>query len=110
MEIKTTKAPRETAVPEAEQAPEKNRYLRRKPAQQIRKSYPASRGWIRSLRFLGKTAILLAAVALLVSVVIYAFTSEQFRLRAVSVHGSTQVEPGRIEGVIRAEFQPRYCR
>jgi cell division septal protein FtsQ len=110
MEIKTSRKPKETEGAEPLPAPEKSMYLRRKPTQQVRKSYSGSRVFIRTMKWIGKLSLACLAVSFFVSVLVYAFTSDEFTVQKVSVIGCNQIDPAGLERLVSDEFPSHILR
>jgi cell division protein FtsQ len=62
------------------------------------------RRFVSALRTLGRIGAFLAMIALLLSVFVYAYTSERFNLRKVTFYGCSEVNPKRLEKIIRQDF------
>ncbi|MBP1691633.1 MAG: Cell division protein FtsQ [Bacteroidetes bacterium] len=104
MEIRTTKSYRDTEDPESDAAPEGSMYLRRKNVQKVRKSQSAGRGLLRAAKLAGKSFVGAMVLAFLVSVVIYAFTSDRFLLQTVTFKDCRNSDSRQLERIIRKEF------
>ena len=107
MEIRTTKNPKEQEEPEGAPAPEKSMYLRKKVTPHIRKSYHFSRVMMRVLKLAAQTGLALASAALLVWMAIYAYSSEQFKLRTIAFSGCRHLDCAALEASLRREL-PSY--
>ena len=79
-------------------------YLRRKNVQQVRKSQSAGRTLLRAGKLAGKLCVGAMVLAFLVSVFIYAFTSDKFSLRTVTFKDCRNVNTRQLEDIIRKEF------
>jgi cell division protein FtsQ len=100
MEIRTTKRPGDTEA--AEPAPDTSRYLRRKPAQKVRRGSVALRRLAALVPPIGKFAFLAALGAFLFSIFNYAYTSNRFSVRAVKLVGCKQLDSEALAQRIRA--------
>ncbi len=110
MDIKTKRLDRETDGPAEIAPPEKSMYLRRKTTQQVRKSNSSVRFLVTGLQLLCKLAVLVLVVTFLVSIVVYAYTSDKFVLKNVKFVGCTHGDPGALESAIRKEFPAHILR
>jgi cell division protein FtsQ len=99
MEIRITKAPAESEAADPQAAPDTSRYLRRKPTQKVRKG---ARRVAALVRGLGKLVFLLGLGAFLLEIFNYAYTSEKFRVRAVTFVGCKRLDTAELEWRIRA--------
>jgi len=104
MEIRTSKSSKEIENPESGAASERSMYLRRKNVQQVRKSQSAGRTLLRAGKLAGKLCVGAMVLAFLVSVFIYAFTSDKFSLRTVTFKDCRNVNTRQLEDIIRKEF------
>ena len=62
------------------------------------------------LKTLGKIGAFLLVVVLIVSVFAYVYTSEKFNLRNVTVYGCKEVDPEKLEAIIRQDFPANILR
>jgi len=63
-----------------------------------------------ALRALGKAGAFLLMVASLLSVFVYAYTSDKFTLRKVTFYGCKELNPKQLEKIIRKDFPPNILR
>jgi cell division protein FtsQ len=63
-----------------------------------------------ALRTMGKIGAFLLMIALLLSIFVYAYTSEKFNLRKVTFYGCSEMNPGRLEKIIRKDFPANVLR
>jgi cell division septal protein FtsQ len=110
MEIKTRKSPKEQEESDAPPAPDKSMYLRKKVTPQIRKSYLVSRLLIKGLKVLAQAAVCLAAIALLIWVGFYAYSSDRFTLQTISFYGCKHLDCRGLEAAIRRDFPKHILR
>jgi cell division protein FtsQ len=110
MEIKTTQRPRETANPRIVPSPESARRQHKKATNKLGKGQIAGRRLVAALKMLGKLGAFLLLVAFLLSVFVYAYTSDKFNLRTVTVHGCKAANPKSLESVVRRSFPSNILR
>jgi len=110
MEIKTNGITRETDFGEPPPSSDRGRYLRRTAHQKLRRSYSGSRLLVAALKVAGRIGVLVLTAGFLVSVFLFAYTSDRFALRTVTFYGCNQLDPARLEQVIRQEFPPNILR
>jgi cell division septal protein FtsQ len=98
MEIHTNRArtEREQAAP----APDQSRYLRRKATQRLRKSHVAGRRLLGVLRVGARLGGFFLAVACPVFLLLYAYNSDQFALRSISIQGCRHLDTRQLEQTI----------
>jgi cell division protein FtsQ len=65
---------------------------------------------VSALRMLGKAGAFLMMIAFLLSIFVYAHTSEKFNLRKVTFYGCSEVNPKRLEKIIRQDFPANILR
>lgn len=106
MEIKTTTNQVDAEIADSPPAPDKSRYLRRKPPQPILKSHNALPRLRSALSILGKCGVSVLLAAFLFSIFNYANTSEKFNLRTFTFHGCRQVDSRVLEEMIRQSYPP----
>lgn len=109
MEIKTTRS-RETANARVVPPPDKGHPARRKASRKLGKNQVAGRRFISVLRVLGKVGAFLVILAFMLSVFMYAYTSEKFNLRNVTFYGCKELNPKELEGIIRQDFPANILR
>jgi cell division protein FtsQ len=110
MEIKTTQRPRETANPRIVPSTESSRHSHRKATNKLGKGHIAGRRFVAALKMLGKLGAFLLLVAFLLSIFLYAYTSDRFNLRTVTVHGCKAVNPKSLESVVRRNVPSNILR
>jgi cell division protein FtsQ len=104
MEIKTTGRPREKSNPRIVTPSESPRHHHKKSANKLGKSHVAGRRALAALKILGRFGAFLLLIAFPVSIFVYAYTSDQFNLRTVTVNGCKATNAQGLESVIR-----RHC-
>lgn len=107
MEFHTNK-PKTERDPEVAQAPppDQSRYLRRKATQKLRKSHFASRGLVNVLRVFARLGVFLFALAFLLSIFVFAWYSDKFTLRNITIQGCRQLDAKKLEAIVRESFPP----
>ncbi|HYK91000.1 MAG TPA: FtsQ-type POTRA domain-containing protein [Acidobacteriota bacterium] len=109
MEIHTNRARNERSL-EPVQAPDQSRYLRRNTVQKLRKSRFASRRLITVLRLMFRLAACIVALALGISLLMYAYNSSRFALSTVTVFGCSHLDAKKLDAVIRADCPANLLR
>jgi cell division septal protein FtsQ len=110
MEIRTSRKQKETENAEPQPAPEKGMYLRRKPTQQVRKSNSGNRIFSKSIRWIGRISLAGLAAAFVIAVFVFTFTSDQFKLRKITIMGCNHLDATSIEKTVRDEFPSHILR
>jgi cell division protein FtsQ len=110
MEIRTTNRPRDAANPRIIPPPESARHHHRKATNKLGKGQIAGRRLAAALKTICRLGAFLLLVAFLLSVFIYAFTSDKFNLRTVTVRGSNAANPKHLESVVRRNFPANILR
>jgi cell division protein FtsQ len=103
MEIRINK-PRDVQSAGSTPPPERARGTRKKAVQKISKGMSVGRRLTWFFKIMAKAAIALLIVLFLLSIFIYAFTSDKFNLHAVAFHGCKQSKPKQLEEMIRRDF------
>ena len=104
MEIRTRRDERTAQEAAPAPPPDRSRYLRRKPAQKVRRSHLTARVLLRGLRLVARAAVAGAVIAGTVAVLVYAFSSERFALKEVNIIGCQRSDAAILESVVRSEF------
>ncbi len=110
MEIRTRRNERIAQEAAPAQVPDRSRYLRRKPAQKVRRSRLTVRALLRGMRLMARAAAAGAVIAGTVMVIVYAFSSERFSLKEVNVIGCQRSDAAKLEAVVRREFSGHLLR
>ncbi len=109
MEIKTTSKPREATsariVP-----PDSSRHAHKKATNKLGKGHIAGRRLVTALKTIGKLGAFMLLVFCLLSVFVYAYTSDKFDLRKVTFHGCKASNPTALESVVRKNFPVNVLR
>ena len=109
MEIKTTSRPREATsariVP-----PDSSRNGHKKATNKLGKGHIAGRRLVSALKTIGKLGAFMLLVICLLSVLVYAYTSDKFNLRTVTIHGCKASNPKTLESVVRKNFPANVLR
>jgi len=110
MEIRTNRIRDAQQGPRVIPPPDRPRHARRRNAQKLGKGPIAGRRFRSTLKVLGKIGAFLLMAACLLSIFVYAYTSERFKLRNVTFYGCREVNPKRLERIIRQDFPPNILR
>jgi cell division protein FtsQ len=109
MQIKTTRS-REALNARVVTPPDKGHPARRKASRKLGKNHVAGRRFVSALRVLGKAGTFLLILAFMMSVFMYAHTSEKFNLRHVTFYGCRELNQKKMEGIIRHDFPVNILR
>jgi cell division protein FtsQ len=109
MEIKISK-PRDIQGAKSTPPPEQTRRTRKKTSQKIGKGTIAVRRLATGFKILAKSAVVLLIALFLLSIFVYAFTSDKFNLHAVTFYGCKQSKPKQLEEMIRRDFPGNVLR
>jgi cell division septal protein FtsQ len=109
MEIRTHRS-REAISARAVPPPDKGKPARRKAGRKPGKNRVAGRRFVSVLKVLGKAGAFLLIVAFMMSVFIYAYTSEKFNLRHVTFYGCRELNQKEMEEIIRQDFPANILR
>jgi cell division septal protein FtsQ len=110
MEIKTTRS-REALNARVVTPPDKGNPARRKAGRKLAgKNRVAGRRFVSTLKILGKVGAFLLILAFMLSVFVYAYTSEKFNLRQVTFYGCKELNKRELEEVIRKDFPANILR
>ena len=93
--------------PEPAPSNEKSRYLRKKVTPHIRKSYHFSRVFLRVLKLIAQTGLVITVAGVLVWMAIYAYSSDRFTLRTITFAGCRHLDCASLETSLRREL-PRH--
>jgi cell division septal protein FtsQ len=89
---------------------DRNRHKRRKASQKLGRGQTPSRRLVAAIRIIGKLGVPLMISIFLLSVFIYAFSSNRFRLRNITVYGCKEIDCRRLETIVRSEFSANILR
>jgi|WetSurMetagenome_2_1015567.scaffolds.fasta_scaffold31477_3 cell division septal protein FtsQ len=108
MEIKTNQS-REVESAGIIPPPDKSQ-RRKKGTQKPANSPVAGRRFILALKSLGRFCAFLLTVSFLLSIFVYAFTSDKFNLREIKFTGCKELDPQKLEAIIRQNFPPNLLK
>jgi cell division protein FtsQ len=109
MEIRTTGRPRETnarIIPR----PETARHPHKKATNKLGKGHIAGRRLLSALKIIGKLGSFVLLVVFMLSVFVYAYTSDKFNLRTITFHGCKEVDSRHLESIVRQNFPANILR
>jgi cell division protein FtsQ len=86
--------------------PDRAQNGRKKASRKQGKNRMAGRRFVSALKTLGKISAFLLMAAFILSVFVYAYTSEKFNLRHVTFYGCKETNPRELEKIIRKDFPP----
>lgn len=109
MEIKTTKN-REAVNARAVTPPDKGNGSRRNAGRKQGKNRVSGRRFASTLKVLGKAGAFLLILAFMLSIFVYAYTSDKFNLRRVTFYGCKELNQKGLEEVIRQDFPANILR
>jgi cell division septal protein FtsQ len=109
MEIKTTRS-REALNARVVPLPDKGNPARRKAVRKPGKNHVAGRRFVSALKISGKIGAFLLILAFMLSVFVYAYTSDKFNLRNVTFYGCKELNRKELEGIIRQDFPANILR
>jgi cell division septal protein FtsQ len=89
--------------------PDKARH-RKKTSQKLRKGPIAGRRYMSALRASIKIGAFLLIVALMISIVLRAYTSEKFILQNITFYGCKETDPQKLEEIVRQDFPANILR
>ena len=104
MEIKTRRDAARTAEGPPDPPPEKNRYLRRKAVQKVRRTPWARRVLLRGLKVAIGAAALAAMAGCVVAAAYFFLASMRFDTGTVTFVGCRRSSPVQLEAIVRREF------
>lgn len=109
MEIKTSRSKEDTSeriVP----PPDTGRRQRKKATNKLGTGHIAGRRLVAALKTLGKLGAFLLMVSFMLSVFVYAYTSDKFNLHAIAFYGCKELDPKQLEAIIRQNFPANILR
>jgi cell division protein FtsQ len=89
---------------------EQPKRTRKKTIQKIGKAPSGNRRLRSALKIAARFSLVLLTVFVLVSIFVYAFTSERFKVHSVVFHGCKQAKPKQLETMIRRDFPENILR
>jgi cell division septal protein FtsQ len=108
MEMKTNR-PREVQKDSVVPPPDKAR-RRKKSIQNLSNGHIASRRFISAIKTLGKLCAFLLIIFFMLSIFVYAYTSDKFSLRDIRFYGCKELDPKQLEEIIRHDFPANILR
>jgi cell division septal protein FtsQ len=108
MEIKTNRS-REVQSDRVVPPPDKAR-RRKKSIKNLSNGHIAGRRFISAIKTLGKVCAFFLTVLLMLSIFICAYTSDKFNLRDIQFYGCKELDPQKMEEIIRHEFPANILR
>ena len=109
MEIKTSRSKEDTTariVP----PPDTGRRRHKKATNKLGTGHIAGRRLVAALKMLGKLGAFLVMVSFMLSVFVYAYTSDKFNLHAIAFFGCKELDPKQLEAIIRQNFPANILR
>jgi cell division septal protein FtsQ len=110
MEIKTTHRPKDGASARIIPPPDTRRSSHKKATNKLGKGHIAGRRLAAALKMIGKLGAFVLLVAFLLSVFVYAYTSDKFNIRTITVYGCKEANPERLESIVRKNFPANILR
>jgi cell division protein FtsQ len=108
MEIKTNRTRDDSISKPA--PPDKPRRPKKKNVQKIGKGPIANRRLFSVFKVIGKVFAFLLMIVFMLSVFVYAYTSERFNLHKITVYGCKELSPKQLEEIIRRDFPRNILR
>jgi cell division septal protein FtsQ len=101
MEIKTGSRSREETgiVP----PPDTGRHKHKKATNKLGTGHIAGRRLVAALKMIGKLGALFLMVSFILSVFVYAYTSDKFNLHTITLHGCKELDSKQIEAIVRQD-------
>jgi cell division septal protein FtsQ len=109
MEIRINK-PRDIQSSKSAPLPEQARRTRKKTVQKIGKGTIVGRRLALVFKIMAKAAVALLIVLFLLSIFVYAFTSDKFNLHTIAFHGCKKTNSKQLEEMIRRDFSGNVLR
>jgi cell division septal protein FtsQ len=110
MQIKTSSRPRESTRARVVPPPDTPRQARKKAKNKLGTGHIAGRRLLAALKTLGKLGAFVLMIAFFLSVFVYAYTSDKFNVRTVTVYGCKEIKPRHLESIVRQDFPPNILR
>jgi cell division septal protein FtsQ len=107
MDIRINK-PRE--IQSRKSAPEPTQRARKKIVQKINKGPITTRRFFSAVKVFAKVAGVLLIAFFILSIFVYALTSDRFNLQTITFHGCKQSDPKKLEKIIRRDFPANTLR
>jgi cell division protein FtsQ len=109
MEIKTNRA-RDAVNTRVVPPPDKARPSRKNTNRKQANNHRVGRRFVSILKTLGKFGSFLLIIVFMLSVFVYAYTSEKFNLLHVTFYGCKELKPQELEAIIRQDFPANILR
>ncbi len=109
MEIRTTNKPRENTSARIVPRPEPVRHPH-KATNKLGKGHIAGRRLVAALKMIGKLGAFMLMVLFMLSVFVYAYTSDKFNLRTITFHGCKELNTKHLESIVRRNFPANVLR
>ena len=111
MEIKTGSRSRETdtrarIVP----PPDTARHARKKATNKLGTGHIAGRRILAALKTLGKLGAFVLMIVFMLSVFVFAYTSDKFNVRTITFYGCKELKPSQLESIVRQNFPANILR
>ncbi len=109
MEIKTGNRPRENAKAKIVPPPD-TRHSHKKATNKLGTGHIAGRRLLAAIKTLGKLGAFVLVILFLLSVFVYAYTSDKFNVRTITVYGCKELNPRQLETIVRQNFPANILR
>ncbi len=110
MEIKTTPKPKESAAARIVPPPDTARHSHKKATNKLGKGHIAGRRVVAALKVIGKLGAFVLMLGFMLSVFIFAYTSDKFNLHTVTFYGCKETSPKQLNLIIRQNFPANILR
>lgn len=110
MEIKTTTNKSRESTKARIVPPPDNSRAHKKATNKLGKGHIAGRRLIAALKVLGKLGAFVLMIAFMLSVFVYAYTSDKFNLRTITFYGCKEVTPRQLDSIVRQNFPANILR
>lgn len=100
MEIKTSNRSKENTKARIVPPPDTPKQSRKKATNKLGTGKVAGRRLLAALKTLGKLGAFVLMIAFLLSVFVYAYTSDKFNVHTVTVHGCKEVNPKQLKSIV----------
>jgi cell division septal protein FtsQ len=109
MEIKTGNKPKESAKARIVPPPD-TRHSRKKATNKLGTGHIAGRRLLAALKTLGKLGAFVMMILFMLSVFVYAYTSDKFNVRSITFYGCKESKPRQLESIVRHNFPANILR
>ena len=110
MEIKTGNKSREEINARIVLPADTGRRQHKKATNKLGTGHVAGRRLVAALKTLGKLGAFLLMLSFMLSVFVYAYTSDKFNLHRIAFYGCKEVDPKRLESIVRQNFPANILR